>query len=85
MVTTLKVGKRGTIVIPKAMRDQCRMEEGKQIDVSLENNTIVLAPSVQTRTRLDENFDQMRAILTSQGVTLEMAMERLREIKQVHG
>jgi AbrB family looped-hinge helix DNA binding protein len=85
VTTTVTIGKRGTIVIPKAMRDQCRMDEGRQVDVSMENNTIVIAPSLQTRTRLDENFDEMRSILAAKGVTLEMAMETLRDIKQTHG
>ena len=66
------------------MREQCRMDEGRQVDVSVENNTIVIAPSIQTRTRLDENFDAMRALLSDQGVTLEAAMEKLREIKRAH-
>lgn len=82
MTTTLTVGKRGTIVIPKAMRTECKMEEGAQVEVSLENNTIVLSPSVHTRTRLDENFDEMRAILTSHGATLETAMEALYKMRR---
>lgn len=85
MTTTITVGKRGTIVIPKAMRDRCQFDEGKQVDVSLENNTIVITPSVHTRTRLDENFDKMRSVLEEKGVTLEMALAKLREIKQAHG
>lgn len=82
MTTTLTVGKRGAIVIPKAMRTQCKMEDGTQVEVSLENNTIVLSPSVYTRTRLDENFDEMRAILTSHGATLETAMEALYKMRR---
>jgi AbrB family looped-hinge helix DNA binding protein len=83
-MATLTVGKRGTVVIPKAMRTQLKMDEGAQVDVSVENNTLVLSPSIHVRTRLDENFDQMRAALTSQGVTLESAMQALREMKQSH-
>ncbi len=84
MTTTLTVGKRGTIVIPKAMRIQCQMDEGAQVDVFLDNNMIVLSPSVHVRTRLDENFDQMRAMLTSKEVTLESAMQTLREMRETH-
>ncbi len=79
---TLTMGKRGTIVIPKALRDECSLAEGTKIDVSLENNTIVLQPSISTRTRLDESFDEARAILKANGVTLEMAMAKLLELKQ---
>lgn len=85
MTTTLTVGKRGTIVIPKAMRTQCRMDEGAQVDVSVDNNTLILTPSVHVRTRLDENFDQMRAVLTRKGVTLESAMQTLREMRAQNG
>lgn len=79
---TLTMGKRGTIVIPKTIRDECNLAEGTKIDVSLENNAIVLLPSVTTRTRLDESFDEAQAILKSNGVTLEMAMAKLLELKQ---
>lgn len=34
------------------------------------------------RTRLDEDFDEVRAILTRNGMTLEIAMQRLYEIRQ---
>ena len=79
---TLTMGKRGTIVIPKTIRDECNLAEGTKIDVSLENNAIVLMPSMSTRTRLDECFDEAREILQANGVTLEMAMAKLLELKQ---
>lgn len=33
------------------------------------------------RTRLDENLDEIQAILAANGVTLEMAMAKLLELK----
>lgn len=78
---TLTMGKRGTIVIPKTIRDECNLVEGTKIDVSLENNAIVLLPSISKRTRMDDNFDEARAILEAKGVTLEMALAKLREIR----
>ena len=33
------------------------------------------------RTKLDENFDEMKTILASHGVILEMAMTKLLELK----
>ena len=82
MSSTIAFGKRGTLVIPKAIRDECGIDEGSKVDISFENNTIVIVPSVHTRTRMDDNFDAARALLESKGVTLEMAMAKLREIKQ---
>jgi AbrB family looped-hinge helix DNA binding protein len=78
---TLRMGKRGTLVIPKAIREECKLVEGTQMEVSLENRAIVLLPSVSTRTRMDDNFDEARAILSAGGVTLEMALAKLTEIK----
>jgi AbrB family looped-hinge helix DNA binding protein len=75
------VGKRGTIVIPKQMRTQCHVDEGTELDVSVSDNVIMLSPSIHTRTRLDENFDSMRATLMAKGVTLESAMDALRELR----
>jgi len=78
---TLTMGKRGTIVIPKAIRDACKLDEGTSLEISLEDKTIVLMPSITTRTRMDENFDAARSILETNGVTLEMALAKLTEIK----
>jgi len=78
---TVTVGKRGTIVIPKQMRTQCHMDEGVELDVTVVDNAIVLSPSIHTKSRLDENFDRMRGLLTAKGVTLESAMNVLRELR----
>jgi len=78
---TVTVGKRGTIVIPKQIRTECHMEEGTELEVSMVNNVITLTPSIYTRTRLDENFDSIRKTLLENGVTLEMALAKLREMR----
>lgn len=67
---TLTMGKRGTLVIPKAIREECKLVEGTKVDISLEDKVIVLLPSITTRTRMDDNFDEARAILSASGVTL---------------
>ncbi len=41
-----------------------------------------LPKAKRKRTRLDENFDEMRAILTSHGATLETAMEALYKMRR---
>ncbi len=78
---TLTMGKRGTLVIPKAIREECKLVEGTKVDISLEDKVIVLLPSITTRTRMDDNFDEARAILSASGVTLEMALAKLTQIK----
>lgn len=47
-----------------------------------ERGGIRIPKALRKRTRLDENFDEMRAILTRHGATLETAMQKLREMKQ---
>ena len=44
-----------------------------------ERGGIRIPKALRKRTRLDENFDEMRAILTRHGATLETAMQKLRE------
>ena len=78
---TLTMGKRGTIVIPKAIRDACKLDEGTSLEISLEDKTIVLMPCITTRTRMDENFDAARSVLEANNITLEMALAKLTEIK----
>ena len=78
---TLTMGKRGTLVIPKAIRDECQLVEGTKIDIALDDKAIVLLPSIHTRSRMDDNFDEARVILSAKGVTLEMALAKLTEIK----
>ena len=78
---TLTMGKRGTLVIPKAIRDECKLMEGTKIDISLDDKAIILLPSINTRTRMDDNFDEARAILSAKAVTLEMALTELTRIK----
>ena len=81
MTTTVTVGKRGTLVLPKRIRDKCKIDEGSKLDIVMDDNVIVIMPSTQTRTRLDENFDKARELLLSNGVTLEMALAELTRIK----
>ena len=60
---------------------KCKLTEGTKIDISLDDKAIVLLPSINTRTRMDDNFDEARAILSAKGVTLEMALAELTQIK----
>jgi AbrB family looped-hinge helix DNA binding protein len=82
---TLTVGKRGTIVIPKAIRTACKMDEGAQVEVNVADHAIVITPSIYARTEMDDNFDKMREILVKRGVTLEGAMQTLREHRAANG
>ena len=43
---------------------------------------ISIPKATRKRTRLDENIDEMRAILTRNRATLEAVMQKVREMKQ---
>ncbi len=45
-MATLKVGQRGSVVIPAAIRERLGLEEGTLLIVEEENGAIVLRPAV---------------------------------------
>jgi AbrB family looped-hinge helix DNA binding protein len=51
MAATLTIDKAGRVVIPKAMRDQFRLEAGDSLEVEANGDTITLRP-VRPVTRL---------------------------------
>jgi AbrB family looped-hinge helix DNA binding protein len=57
---TATVGKRGTVVIPKQIRTQCRVEEGAKLEFSVYNNVMIVTQVMRKGSRIGENFDQMR-------------------------
>lgn len=44
--TTCKVGKRGTVILPAALRRQCGLEEGTLVLAELREEGILLRPAV---------------------------------------
>jgi AbrB family looped-hinge helix DNA binding protein len=82
---TATVGKRGAVVIPKPIRTQCKVEEGSELEFSVHNNVMIVMPTTRKRTRMDENFDRMRESLEEKGVTLEMALDALYELRRQGG
>lgn len=82
---TAVVGKRGTVVIPQPIRAQFHVEEGSELDFSIHNNVIVVVPAKRKRSRMDDNFDKIRGSLEQKGVTLEMALDKLYEMRRENG
>jgi AbrB family looped-hinge helix DNA binding protein len=52
---TVRVGPKGQIVIPKAIRDRASIEPGDEVDVELRNDTVVVTPRRSPR-RLGGRF-----------------------------
>ena len=61
------------------------MDEGAQVDIHAADKAVVITRSIHTRTEMDDNFDKMREILIKRGVTLEGALETLRELRAANG
>jgi len=51
-VQTIKIGKRGTVVIPATLRQKYRLEEGSQIIVESLTEGVLLRPVVTLPQRL---------------------------------
>ncbi len=82
---TAAVGKRGSVVIPKQIRTECNIDEDTELDFHVHNNVIVITRASRKKSRMDENFDRMRSELDRKGVTLELALETLYEMRKRNG
>lgn len=47
-MTISRVGAKGQVVIPKAVRDQAQLHPGDEVDVAFDDERIVIAPRRQT-------------------------------------
>ena len=75
-VFTIRVAKRGTITLPKALRDQYQVREGDILTLLDLDGVFVLA---RGRSKVDELADKIGDALREQGETLESMLAVLRE------
>ncbi|MBN1582254.1 MAG: AbrB/MazE/SpoVT family DNA-binding domain-containing protein [Anaerolineae bacterium] len=78
MVDTLsvQVAKRGTITLPKPLRDRYHIQEGDGLTLLDLGGTFVLTPA---RSEIDVLADRVCEALQAQGETLESMLHALRE------
>jgi AbrB family looped-hinge helix DNA binding protein len=48
-MTVARVGSKGQVVIPKAVRDQAQLHPGDEVDIAFDDERIVIAPRRQAR------------------------------------
>ena len=73
---SIKVAKRGTITIPKPLRDRYGIQEGDGLTLLDLGGVFVLTPE---RSQVDELADQIGRALYERGESLESMMQILRE------
>ena len=75
-VLTIKVAKRGTITLPKPLRDQYSIQEGDGLTLIDLGGTFVLTMG---RSQVDDLADRIGAALRERGESLESMLQVLRE------
>ena len=75
---TARVGRRGVLTLPKALRERYRIREGDVLTlVDLGGVLLVLPPS-----RLDPLADQITRKMQERGLTLEEMLRELRALRE---
>jgi len=75
-VLTIKVAKRGTITLPKPLRDQYDIQEGDRLTLIDLGGTFVLT---RDRSQVDDLASCVGEALREQGKSLESMLQTLRE------
>ena len=73
---SIQVAKRGTITLPKLLRDRYNIREGDDLTLLDLGGTFVITP---VRSEIDALADRVREALQAQGETLESMLHTLRE------
>ena len=78
--TTIQVRSKGTITLPKKLRDRYQVQEGDIYTlIDLGEGHLMLAPGVS---RIDYLADEIGRILKEGGITLEEMLEALDEERE---
>ena len=72
----IRVAKRGTVTLPKALRDRYGIREGDDLSLLDLGGIFVLNPA---RSRVDELADRISEALQQEGESLESMLQTLRE------
>jgi AbrB family looped-hinge helix DNA binding protein len=75
-VLTIRVAKRGTITLPKTLRDRYQIKEGDSLTLLDLDGVFVLS---RGRSKVDELADKVGYALREQGESLESMLTVLRE------
>jgi AbrB family looped-hinge helix DNA binding protein len=78
---TIKLGQRGALVIPKALRESYNLRPGDCFTILDLDGVFVLSPR---RSEVGAIAERLRQTLTEKGETLESMLETLREERERH-
>ncbi|MBI2302465.1 MAG: AbrB/MazE/SpoVT family DNA-binding domain-containing protein [Armatimonadetes bacterium] len=75
-VSTIQLGQRGVLTLPKALRDACHLRPGDRLTVIDLGGMLLLRPG---ESEIDRLADSLGAALREQGETLESVLAALNE------
>ena len=76
---TIRVAKRGTVTLPKPLRERYNIQEGDDLTLLDMGGVFVLSP---VRSQVDELADRISEALREKGGTLESMLRVLREERE---
>jgi len=77
---TTEIRNRGQLTIPKKIRDLSHLEEGQMVSIIPVGNSILISPK---KLALDEARAQMRKLLKESGLSIDEAINALKEEREI--
>ena len=79
---SLRLGRRGVIVLPKAVRERYNLQPGAELTLLDLDGVLVLSPR---RSEIDALADRIGRSLATEGETLESMLQALRAEREHYG
>ena len=80
MANNIQIRSKGTIIIPAAIRNKYKLEEGKVLTlIDLGNGSFFLSSH---RSRVDELADKIRVEMEARGESLESMLRTLHDVRK---
>lgn len=81
-MTTVKIRRKGTIIIPAKLRKEYKLEEGQTLTIiDLGKGTILLTPKVS---QVDKLANQIAEKFKDEGITFEDLLQALNELRKTY-
>lgn len=80
--TTITLGQRGVVTIPKGIRDSYHLEEGDELTLLDMDGVLLLKPG---RSEIDEIAERLGRELRGRGESLEGMLKMVREQREQYG
>lgn len=80
--TTITIGQRGVVTIPKEVRESYHLEEGDELTLLDMDGVLLLKPG---RSEIDEMAERLGRSLKGRGESLEGMLKMVREQREQYG